>query len=196
MSLVRRLRRLGAGERGFTLVEMLTVMAILGVVLTGITTLFVAGLNSEVDINNRFQAQLNARVALDRLRREVHCANAISPSGPASTVTLTLPSQCKNGTGAIKWCAVAVGGSGTRYALYRSTADPCGDASDRKYADYLTSSSVFDYTVQSNQSLGKMKVTLPVDVNTAKPGSYKLQDSLVLRNSTRTCIVGSPSPPC
>jgi prepilin-type N-terminal cleavage/methylation domain-containing protein len=196
MSLVRRLRRVGAGERGFTLVEMLTVMAILGVVLTGITTLFVAGLNSEVDMNNRFQAQVNARVALDRLRREVHCANAISPSGATSAVTLTLPSYCKNGTGAVIWCAVAVGGSTTRYALYRSTSDPCGDSADRKYADYLTSSSVFDYTVQSSQSLGKMKVTLAVDLNTAKPGDYKLQDSLVLRNSTRTCITGSPSPPC
>jgi hypothetical protein len=39
-------------------------------------------------------------------------------------------------------------------------------------------------------------VELPVDINPSKPGSYTLTDDLVLRNSLRTCITGSPSPPC
>ncbi|HEY2935179.1 MAG TPA: prepilin-type N-terminal cleavage/methylation domain-containing protein, partial [Gaiellaceae bacterium] len=60
-------------EGGFTLVELLTVTVILTIVLTGLTTLFVQGSNAELDMNNRFQAQLNARLALDRLRRDLHC---------------------------------------------------------------------------------------------------------------------------
>ena len=70
MSRFPRLR----GERGYTLVEMLTVMVIMGVVMSGLTTVFVHASNSEADMNTRFQAQLTARLALDKMRREVHCA--------------------------------------------------------------------------------------------------------------------------
>jgi len=53
---VRIRSRLGA-ERGYSLVELLTVMAIMGVVMTGVTALLVQGSNAEVDMNGRFQAQ-------------------------------------------------------------------------------------------------------------------------------------------
>lgn len=196
MSVVRRLR----DQRGYSLVEMLTVMIIMGVVLGGITALFVQGSNAEVEMNTRFQAQLDARVAMDRLRREVHCAQTISPSGPTNSVTITLPSTCKVATGAVTWCAVSVSGNTRRYRLYRSAANPCGDSADGIYADYLDLNNgtvrVFNHTVQSSASLGKLAVNLPVDVKIDKPGSYTLQDTLVMRNTTRTCITGSPSPPC
>jgi prepilin-type N-terminal cleavage/methylation domain-containing protein len=191
-----RWRRRLANEQGLTLVELLVVTVLFGVVATAVTTLFVQATNSSTDLNNRFEAQLSARLALDRLRREVHCASAVTPAGPADTITLTLPTYCKAGTGTSKWCTVAFNGSTTRFRLWRSSADPCGDAADRLYADYLTTGTVFNYVVQSSASLGKVHVELPIDLNTSKPGSYKLVDDLVLRNSLRTCITGSPSPPC
>ena len=79
------------GERGYTLVEMLIVMVIMGIVTTSLTVLFVQGSNAELDMNNRFQAQLTARLALDKMRREVHCASVATPTGNSSSVTLTLP---------------------------------------------------------------------------------------------------------
>jgi prepilin-type N-terminal cleavage/methylation domain-containing protein len=191
-----RLRRRLGDERGLTLVELLVVTVIFGVMITAVTTLFAQATNAEADLNNRFQAQLSARLALDRLRREVHCASAVTPAGPAATITLTLPTYCKAGTGTSKWCTVAVSGSTTRFRLWRSAADPCGDAADRLYADYLTTGTIFNYVIQSSASLGLVHVDLPVDLDTSSPGDYKLSDSLVLRNSTRTCITGSPSPPC
>jgi prepilin-type N-terminal cleavage/methylation domain-containing protein len=191
-----RWRRRLADEQGLTLVELLVVTVLFGVVATAVTTLFVQATNSSTDLNNRFEAQLSARLALDRLRREVHCASAVTPAGPAATITLTLPTYCKAGTGTSKWCTVAFNGSTTRFRLWRSSADPCGDAADRLYADYLTTGTIFNYVVQSSASLGKVHVELPIDLNTSKPGSYKLVDDLVLRNSLRTCITGSPSPPC
>lgn len=190
-----RRRRL-ADERGLTLVELIVVTIVFGVVLTAVTTLFVSATNSETDLNNRFQAQLSARLALDRLRREVHCASAVNPVGPTSSLVLTLPAYCRVGTGTSTWCAVPYPGSTTRFRLWRSAANPCGDAADRLYADFLTAATIFEYVVQSSQSLGKVRINLPVDLNPAKPGSYTLSDELVLRNSTRTCILGSPSPPC
>jgi prepilin-type N-terminal cleavage/methylation domain-containing protein len=191
-----RWRRRLADDRGLTLVELLVVTVLFGVVVAAVTTLFVQATNAETDLNNRFQAQLSARLALDRLRREVHCASSVTPAGPATEITLTLPTYCKAGTGTSKWCTAAVNGSTTRFRLWRSAADPCGDAADRLYADYLTSGTIFNYVVQSSASLGKVHIELPIDVNTSKPGKYELTDDLVLRNSLRTCIPGSPSPPC
>jgi prepilin-type N-terminal cleavage/methylation domain-containing protein len=191
-----RWRRRLADDQGLTLVELLVVTVLFGVIVAAVTTLFVQATNAETDLNNRFQAQLSARLALDRLRREVHCASSVTPAGPASSITLTLPTYCRAGTGSSKWCTVAFNGSTTRFRLWRSSADPCGDAADRLYADYLTSGTIFNYVVQSSASLGKVHIELPVDINASKPGSYQLTDDLVLRNSLRTCITGSPSPPC
>src|SRR5207245_5385 len=57
---LRRLR----GEAGFTLVEMITVMAIMSVVFAGITTAFVSASKAQNDQDRRFRAQLNTRLAL------------------------------------------------------------------------------------------------------------------------------------
>ncbi|HUP52809.1 MAG TPA: type II secretion system protein, partial [Longimicrobiales bacterium] len=179
---------LRADQRGYTMVELLVVMSIMGAVMGGLTTVFVSAAKAELDMNRRFQAQQNARVALARVRRETHCATSVTPAGPASTVTLNLPVQCKIATGAITWCALPVTGSPSRYKLYRSLADPCGDGDDAVYADYLTSDMLFEHKIQTDASLGSLKVTLPVDIDTSKPGSYTLEDTLVMRNTTRSCI--------
>ena len=199
--LVSALARLRYEQRGYSLIETLSVLGILGTVMGSLTAVFVSAMGAEVDMNKRFQAQQTARVALDRLRRETHCSNSITPAGPATAVTLSFPpnlsagSFCGRLSGTqVTWCAVSV--SATRYRLFRSTANPCGDAPDSLYADYLTSQTLFEHTLQSSASLGKLKVDLPVDIDPAKTGSYRLVDTLVMRNTKRTCITGSPSPPC
>ena len=175
-------RRGAAGEAGYTVIEMLVVMSILGVVVGGLTTVFVRGANAEIDMNRRFQAQTDARVALDKLRRDVHCANAITPAGVStSTVTLTLPVQCKSGTGNITWCTQ---GSGTNYGLYRVTGSTCSGGV--KYASYVTQANLFNYTAQSTTSLGKLHIDLPVNTKPSNPlQGYRLIDDIVLRNTTR-----------
>ncbi len=54
---------------------MLVVLAILLIVLAGMATLFVSASNSQVDQTNRVEAQRDARLALDSLRREIRCAS-------------------------------------------------------------------------------------------------------------------------
>lgn len=174
-------RLVGAG--GYTAVEMIVVMLILGTVLGSLTAVFVQSTNAELDLNNRFQAQLQARLALDKLRREVHCASAITPAGAAASITLTLPTQCPTGSGSVSWCTVSLGTS--RYGLFRKAGATC-DSGGTKYADYLTAASVFTYTGQSTSSLAKLRVDFPVNVNPSKAfQSYELVDDIVLRNSTR-----------
>jgi prepilin-type N-terminal cleavage/methylation domain-containing protein len=170
------------GERGYTLVEMLTVLVVFGTVMSALMALFVQGTNAEVDMNRRFQAQQDARVALDKIRRETHCASAVSVAS-ASSVTLSLPSYCPTGNGSVTWCTASLGPS--RYGLYRKTGPAC-DATGVRWADHLTSANVFSYAAQSPTSLAKLSVDFPIDVKPSRTvDAYELKDNIVLRNSVR-----------
>src|SRR5437763_12206357 len=87
-----RLRRAAEAQDGFTIAELLVVMAIIGIVLLGITNLFISGVTSQVDQTRRVNAQQDARIALDKLRRELHCGSALTYS--ATLITVALPSYC------------------------------------------------------------------------------------------------------
>jgi prepilin-type N-terminal cleavage/methylation domain-containing protein len=194
--------RLRCDQRGYTLVELLTVMAILGVILQALATLFVAASNAQTSMGNRFTAQQSARVALDKIRREVHCASAGTPSGVStSSITLTVPSYCKtySGSASVTWCTRSV--STNRYALYRSNGATC--TGGVKWADYLTPTSgaatcsgalcIFNYTAPTASgcttscSLARLHVDIPVNVRPAKTvETYELVDDLVLRNTVRS----------
>jgi prepilin-type N-terminal cleavage/methylation domain-containing protein len=88
-------RRAVKAQDGFTLPELLVVLAIVGIVLVAITQLLTSGLKSQTDQTRRVNAQQDARVALDQLRRELHCASALSYNS-ASSVTVTLPPYCSS----------------------------------------------------------------------------------------------------
>jgi prepilin-type N-terminal cleavage/methylation domain-containing protein len=195
---MKRIRTRLVCQRGYSLIELLTVVTILSVVIGALTTVFVSASKGELDMNRRFQAQENARLAMDKLRREVHCATSVSPSGSASSITLTIPSQCPTAGGftSIHWCVLTTPNTSPgRYALYRSTAATCTTANGVMWADYLRTQPIFTYTAQSTASLAKLAVALVVRVNqTGTQGTFRLNDNIVLRNSSRTCITGSPSP--
>ena len=67
------------GEAGYSLVEMLVVMVIMSIVFAGITDIFVAGSKASAEQDRRFQAQLSTRLALDKIRRDIHCASDVTP---------------------------------------------------------------------------------------------------------------------
>src|SRR6184192_1881295 len=109
---------------------MLTVLLIMGAVMGGLTTVFVSATSADNDMNNRFRAQQTARLALDKLRREVHCASAATLAGSAtSSITLTLPNYCKtySGNASVTWCTRSV--ATNSYALYRADGPPAPAAS-------------------------------------------------------------------
>jgi prepilin-type N-terminal cleavage/methylation domain-containing protein len=174
-------------ESGFTLTEMLVVLVILGVVVGALAQLFTSAIKTEADQTRRFQAQQNGRLALDSLRREIHCANAVSPTTgfPVTSITITLGSYCTTTGGAlttVRWCTT---GSGSRYSLVRTTAVSC--TGGVRKADYLTTGSVFTGLGLAGGGLkAKLSIDLPVDVDPASAaGRYELKDDIVLRNTTR-----------
>jgi prepilin-type N-terminal cleavage/methylation domain-containing protein len=131
-----RLRRAAAAQDGVTLPEMLVVLAIVGIVLVGITQLLTSAMKSQTDQTNRTEAQQDARLGLDKLRRQIRCANDLtSPSGyPASLITITLGSYCPTAGGAaatVTWCTKDKNGvtppvAGAQpYTLWRYTGSAC-----------------------------------------------------------------------
>ncbi len=183
-------RRLRCGQEGYSLVELLTVMAVLSIVLAGVTDAFVQGSRSEVDSNRRFQAQLDANLAFDRLRRDVHCASSAVASG-AGGVTLTLTTSCATlPDTSITWCALA-NATFPPYALYRQMGASCTTAG-HLYAGNLTLTGLSKaalFAAPAAASGTKPKVT--IDIKVVPPqaktvDTFELIDNVVLRNSTRT----------
>jgi type II secretory pathway pseudopilin PulG len=167
---------------GYTLVELLTVLVTFGTVTSALTGLFVSATEAEVQSNRRFQAQNTARLGLDKLRREVHCANNATVTGGGAHVVLDIPNSLCKGYPNVAWCAI---GSGTRFALYRKAGTTC-DATGTKYIDYLTTNVLFVDINPTTDVLGKLRVTFPVNTLPSKAHEgYSLADELTLRNSQR-----------
>jgi prepilin-type N-terminal cleavage/methylation domain-containing protein len=192
-------RRL-ASERGYSLSELMVVLVILGVVLAALTQLFVSASTAQVDMTKRFEAQQQMRLSLDKLRREIHCANKVVAAPPTSSVVISLGAYCPtNGTGGpveVTWCTKDKRGMvppnpdpavGAPYSLWRHIGNAC-TGPGRKEADYLRIHDVFKPTLPPTPpgNLPTLRVELPVDV---KPQDgqqrYKLEDDIVLRNAGR-----------
>jgi prepilin-type N-terminal cleavage/methylation domain-containing protein len=180
MSVLRKLRSRLAGQGGYSLVELLMVTVILGTILGAVTTLFVQASNAQVDVNRRFQAQQAARVAADKMRREIHCASAITPTGGSSSISVTLPSQCPSSGGTLTTVTYDMNQvvAGQRYRLRRNNV---------VLADFSTLQNAFVYQPPvPGVSLGKLTVTLAINVEPSKSNKqWKMIAPMVLRNTTR-----------
>jgi prepilin-type N-terminal cleavage/methylation domain-containing protein len=192
---MRRARARASAEGGFTLPELIISMAILVIIVTALTSVLVSASHTQLDADLRFQAQLEDRTALDKIRRQIHSACAVTDTGGASLTAGTqypaitvasggVGSSC--GTGAttyVTWCTAASTLTTGDWALYRvsSTTLPrptCATAGKVKWDDYLTTSTPFCLPSSSTAcvvggrsflkpvaSLPLLHVTLPVNLN-------------------------------
>ena len=177
------LKRLRRESSGYTLVELLVVLAIFTTVVTALVSLFTSGAKAELDMNRRFEAQQNARLALDRMRRELHCSSGITAgAGAVGSVTVALPSQCPSSGGAAISVVYDMSQvSANRWKLRRTVG-----TTTIPIADYITSGTPFTYTAQSASSRAILHVNLPVNVNPNEGWkSWRLVDDIVLRNTLR-----------
>ena len=195
-------------EHGFSLIEMVVVCAILGVVLAGITTVFAGGSHAELNMNNRFQAQQAARLAITALRADAHVACAANvPTAATLVLALTPTSLDLTTCGAahtaaypkVVWCALASPTVTGQYALYRSTPttdSSCTTANGKLVADNLTSNTIF--TTVSPIPVGQLETftaNMTVSRKTGTAGApYTLSEPLTLRNTVYE--IGTSSVAC
>ena len=184
-TLLHRLR----DERGMTLVELLTVMALLSIVMTGVVVLYISGLRAQGNMSSKFNAQTMLHVGLDRLRKDVHVTCGVTASSPTS-VTLaylssTTPPTCDQTP--VTWCTRA-SATPTLYALYRQTGTTC--TAGTLFADFLTSGSIFSYLGPNSPagSYASARLHLNITVNATpqtSSGSYHVVDDVAFGNSLR-----------
>jgi prepilin-type N-terminal cleavage/methylation domain-containing protein len=214
--LPRRLRARAAAEGGFTLVELIVTLAILLIIVASLSSVLVSATKTEVDANNRFQAQEQARTGLAQLTRELHCASSVTVTNTAGTalvagssgsrIAATLPSTCTTSGGVAlfaTWCTSPSTLKTGDYALYRvtstSSAPLCTAAGKIKWADYLTTSTPFclpgtdvahacSGVVRPTSSLPMLHVTMPVNLNgpTSAIAAYNVVDDIALRNGSHS----------
>ena len=76
-------------QKGFTLIEMMVVVAILGVIVLGLVTFFTGGAKSWVSGQYQLTAQRNARQAMDRMVREIREGNNFVIGAGNDSVTIS-----------------------------------------------------------------------------------------------------------
>jgi prepilin-type N-terminal cleavage/methylation domain-containing protein len=180
-------RRAAGAQDGFTLPEVLVVLAVVGIALVGITQLFMSGVKSQTDQTNRTQAQQDARLGLDKLRREIRCASALTtPSGyPASAITITLGSYCPTAGGAptVTWCTKPAPSGGQPYTLWRYTGPDClgtgtkwaSNLVDKVDEPSITAGKIFDAAFVGPATLGAAPAG-----GTLASGTYSYEVTAVL----------------
>lgn len=185
-------------EAGLTLIELVIAMAILVTVMSVLTGALISTTNTEADLNNRFQTQQQARQALAKLTREIHCASQIldSSSGtpldatPVSAITLTLPVGCPTGGGTavtVYWCTVP---AGNRFDLYRAEwPSTCSVSTSVRWATSLVNGTPFSLPDPSTTAGAHFPlVHLDLLVNTRTNGTYgqyDLVDDVAALNADR-----------
>jgi prepilin-type N-terminal cleavage/methylation domain-containing protein len=154
--LIRWLRLRLRGEHGVTLIEMIMVLAILGIVLGGVTTVFISGSRAELNVNNRFQAQEAARIGLAAVRKDLHgaCVASVDTTiNPGKLMTLSIPTIDKTTNTApdatmqcgliistmtkVFWVICTSPTNPAKFALYRATAASTCPSSGKLVADNL-----------------------------------------------------------
>jgi len=77
-------------QKGFSLIEMMVVVVILGLIVLGLVTFFTGGTKSWVAGQSQLKAQREARQAIDRMVREIRHSELIN-SGASTSITASIP---------------------------------------------------------------------------------------------------------
>lgn len=181
------------------MVEMLVVMVVLLAILAPLTNSFVSAQSAQVDQIRRFDAQENARQALDRMRKDIHCAHGVTDpyvnDSGGMTIVMTetnttgqeeCPGLIQTNASAVQWCTVPVAGAVNRFQLYREN-DPdneCDGSASTYMVDYLIRTDPWASPTCISGQYPTVNVRLPVNLDPTNHGSstYTLNDEIALRN--------------
>lgn len=83
-----------SGEAGFTLVELILVMLLIGITAATTAMLSLQGTRAYVDLVTRKEALHHPRLALERVAREVQQASAVALNAGQLDITTTRPAGC------------------------------------------------------------------------------------------------------
>jgi len=89
-------------QRGFSLIEMMVVVVILGLIVLGLVTFFTGGARSWITGQGQLQAQREARQAMDRMVREIREGEAVT-SITTTSITVAIPALGSDPAGSVTY---------------------------------------------------------------------------------------------
>ena len=141
-------------NKGFTLIEMMVVVVILGLIVLGLVTFFTGGAKSWVAGQSQLEAQRNARQAMDIMVREIREASEVTTNNDTEIIFDT------------PWV------TGITYELLSNTIN-------RNNIPLINNVSNLDFDYPS---LSKVHILLEVDVDNDGKSDITLNTDVNLRN--------------
>ena len=166
-------------QKGYSLIEMMVVVVILGLIVLGLVTFFTGGARSWIAGQRQLEAQRNARQAIDRMAREIREGKNVT-SGSDTTITVSIPSLGGNPAYDVTF---ALSGT-TIQRIKNSTSNPLIDnvlkISGEDIFEYYDSSGIEINPPDSTVS--KIHINLKVDVDKDSNPDITLNTDVNLRN--------------
>jgi type II secretory pathway pseudopilin PulG len=175
-----------ADERGFSLVELLTVMVTLIIVLLAALAMFEFAQRTQPRISERNDAIQTAQIEIERLVQDLRQGYLVESATPQALTVLTYDNKatCAGATpGASRECRVTYeceAGTCTRTA---SEADGSGPGAPRTLIDGLASDSVFSYSPSATAPT-TVFVRFQMQSDDGAPGEdlITLEEGVTMRN--------------
>ena len=155
--------KLISNKKGFSLIELMVVVVILGLMVLGLVTFFTGGVRSWISGQSQLEAQRNARQAMDIMVREIR--EGESYSSTVSSVTVDIP---------------ALGSE----SLYSVTFEKIGNIIYREVNFVSTPliNNVKTLSFPASTDLSKVHIILEVDVDGDENPDITLDTDVNLRN--------------
>ncbi len=145
-------------HKGFSLIEMMVVVVILGLIVLGLVTFFTGGAKSWVAGQSQLEAQRNARQAMDRMVREIREGELIESISDEIYIEVSFPDSFAKSNVIFSWS----GDPGD--PIIRSSIPLINDVKTLKFT-YPDASKVHILLEVDVDDDGNPDITLNTDVN-------------------------------
>jgi prepilin-type N-terminal cleavage/methylation domain-containing protein len=148
-------------RNGFSLIEMMVVVGILGLMVLGLVTFFTGGARSWISGQSQLEAQRNARQAMDMMVREIREGESVS--GTTTSITVEIPAL----------------GTETADSITYSWAGTSGNPINREGNILINNVKKLEFTYPD---ASKISIILEVDVDNDGKPDITLDTDVNLRN--------------
>lgn len=166
-------------QRGFSLIEMMIVVGVLGLITLGLVTFFMGGTKSWVAGQSQLEAQRNARQAMDRMVREIREGKKLLSSSDRDTIIINFPSSFGKNDVTYQLNGIIIDRE------VNSTSNPVIDNVQSLAFNYFDSSDLevtLPLTVETASKISKVHIDLQVDVDDDGNSDITLNTDVNLRN--------------
>jgi len=166
--------KLISNKKGFSLIEMMVVVVILGLMVLGLVTFFTGGARSWISGQSQLEAQRNARQAMDIMVREIRESNYINNSSTTINISFNTPFE----VGAISY---SLSGNSIIRQKNGNSITLIDDVLKFEVAYWDTSEDAKDPSSESSE-ISKVSIILEIDADEDENADITLNSDIDLRN--------------